>query len=74
MSENLESKYLKALLRERKIFGEPHPVVADTLNRLGGVYDSLKKSEKAEQFYRQSLEMREKLYGEEHPDVVSSLK
>ncbi len=73
MSDNLEDKYLKALQLEKQVFGVPHSIVANTLNRLGTVYDQQQNYELAEQYYRQSLEMSQQLFGEKHPSVAGSM-
>ncbi len=73
MSDHSEEKYLKALQLEKQIFGVPHSIVANTINRLGAVYDQQQNYELAEQYYRQSLRMRIKLFGEEHPSVAGSM-
>ncbi len=70
MSDNLEEKYLKALQLEKQVFGVPHSIVANTLNRLGAIYDQQQNYELAEQHYRQSLEMSTQLFGEEDPNTT----
>jgi len=63
----------EALNIRRHIFGEEHPDVAESLNKLALLLDAKGDYAAAEPLYRQALAMRRKLLGEEHPDVAASI-
>ena len=50
-----------------------HPSVANTLNNLALLYDSMGAYEKALPLYQRALGIREKVLGPEHPDVATTL-
>ena len=51
----------------KKLLGEEHPDVANSLNNLAGLYKSQGRYEEAEPLYIQALDMRKKLLGDKHP-------
>ena len=57
----------------RRLLGEEHPYVADSLNNLGLLYHAMGRYEQAEPYSGKALDMRRRLLGEEHPYVASSL-
>jgi tetratricopeptide (TPR) repeat protein len=68
----------QALLREslamnRKLFGEVHPKIAQSLNNLGKAYFRAREYGPAEALFRESLAMNRKLFGEVHPEVSANL-
>jgi len=67
-----EPLYKQALEIFRKIYGEYHPDVAQSLNNLAGLYDDEGRYDKAESLYKQALEIRRKIYGEYHPNLATS--
>ncbi|HEY3275686.1 MAG TPA: CHAT domain-containing tetratricopeptide repeat protein, partial [Syntrophorhabdaceae bacterium] len=56
-----------------KALGKDHLEVAETLNSLGGLYQSRGAIKEAEQYFRRSLDIREKAFGKYHPAVAESL-
>ncbi|WP_411871945.1 tetratricopeptide repeat protein [Vulcanococcus limneticus] len=54
-------------------FGPDHPEVANTLNNLANLLDTLARYEEAEPFYRCALAIKEAAYGPDHPEVASTL-
>ena len=75
-----EGKYSTAIplaesvltIRE-KVLGQEHPLVAESLNNLAGLYKKQGNYQKAESLYQRSLAINEKVLGPEHPDVAQSL-
>ena len=64
-----------ALKIREKIWSEPHPRVAGSLQQLGQVREIQGKDAEAESLYKQSLAMYEKTYANDHhPEVVGLLK
>ncbi|MEH2152210.1 CHAT domain-containing protein, partial [Nostoc sp.] len=57
----------------KRLLGEEHPDVAQSLNQLATLYNRQGRYADAEPLSRQALEMRKRLLGEEHPDVANSL-
>jgi tetratricopeptide (TPR) repeat protein len=57
----------------RRLLGEEHPDVAQSLNNLASLYYSQGRYAQAEQLIQQALELTRHLLGEEHPDVATSL-
>ena len=65
-------------LYPKERFPDGHPELADSLNNMGGVLQSLGESGKALPYYEQALAMNQKLYPKErfpdgHPDLAGSL-
>ena len=69
-----ESWYEKCLEITRSRLGENHPDVAESLNNLANLYNSMGHYEQAKPLLVQALEMRKNLLGENHPDVARSLR
>jgi len=65
--------YQKSLAMRRKIYGEEHPSIAQSLSNLGSAFSQQGDLSAALECFSQSLEMRRKLHGPEHPYVASSL-
>ncbi|MBI3850249.1 MAG: serine/threonine protein kinase [Verrucomicrobia bacterium] len=62
-----------ALAIRRKVLGNMHTAVADSLEALGYVlWDQMKLTE-AEALHREALTIRKKLLGNDHPAIASSL-
>jgi hypothetical protein len=59
-----------ALAVRRKLLGDEHPAVAQSLSSLGLLLRHRADYEAAERVYREALAMRRKLLGEEHPDLA----
>jgi tetratricopeptide (TPR) repeat protein len=68
------SKSLQALiLIKKRLLGEAHPDVADSLSNLARHYYFQGKYSEAEPLFLQALELKKRLLGEAHPDVADSL-
>jgi tetratricopeptide (TPR) repeat protein len=57
----------------RKVFGENHPDMAESLNNLAEVLREQDKYEEAEPLYRKSPDISRKVFGEDHPRVAISV-
>jgi eukaryotic-like serine/threonine-protein kinase len=68
-----ESLNLRVLGIYRRIYGEGHPLVADTLINLGAIEYERGHYAAAERFDRQALEINEAWYGKDHPEIGSDL-
>ena len=64
--------YEKALIINKKIFGEEHASVATSYNNLGSVYQHLGQYNEAKEYHEKALIIRKKIFGEEHADVAAS--
>ena len=62
----------KALMIDKKIFGEDHGSVATGYNNLALVYYDLKEYNQAKQLYEKALTIRKKIFGEDHAHVATS--
>jgi tetratricopeptide (TPR) repeat protein len=71
--ELAEPPYLQALERLKKVLGNDHPDVAQSLNNLAALYHHQGRYEDAEPLYLQALELWKKVLGNDHPDVAQSL-
>ena len=58
----------------KRLLGEQHPDVANSLNNLASLYVSQGRLKEAEPLYKQALQMYKHLRGEQHPDVATSLE
>ncbi|NCR97367.1 MAG: tetratricopeptide repeat protein, partial [Microcystis aeruginosa L311-01] len=65
--------YLQALDLRKRLLGDNHPHVADSLSNLAGLYDFQGRYTEAEPLYLQALDLRKRLLGDNHPDVALSL-
>lgn len=61
-----------SLSLRRRLHGQEHVEIAESLNVLGGVYQDQGDYEGAEVAFRQALEMRRSLHGDQHFDVAES--
>jgi tetratricopeptide (TPR) repeat protein/transcriptional regulator with XRE-family HTH domain len=68
-----QSLFQQALAIRERVFGFEHPVVAESLNRLGLLARLQSDCEQAEKFHKQALAIREKTLGVEHPTTAESL-
>jgi tetratricopeptide (TPR) repeat protein len=71
--EEAEPLYLDALAMRKRLLGEAHPAVANSLNNLAALYASQGRYEEAEPLYLDALAMGQRLLGEAHPAVAKSL-
>ncbi len=62
-----------ALALREKLYGKEHPDVASSLQKIGGVLNSLGRLTEAETCYRQALAMEQKLLGPTNLAVAESL-
>ena len=69
----VEPIYFQALELRKKLFGDVHTSVAQSLNKLAIFYRFRGRYTEAEPLYLQALDMRRKLLGKEHLDVAQSL-
>jgi eukaryotic-like serine/threonine-protein kinase len=69
-SETLNRRVLEMY---RRLYGEHHPLVADTLINLGAIEFERGHYAAAEKFDRQSLAINEAWYGKDHPETASDL-
>ena len=63
----------KSLALRRRIHGEEHPEVAESLEALGALAQARGELDRAETLHRQALAMRQKLLGPDAPAVAESL-
>jgi eukaryotic-like serine/threonine-protein kinase len=68
-----ESLTRRALVIDRQLHGERHPLVADDLVNLGAVQYERGNYADAEDFYRQALNIVRAWYGPDHPEVAADL-
>ena len=58
---------------QRKLYGERHPLVADTFINLGSIEFQLGHFKESEQFNRQGLEIIQAWYGKDHPETADAM-
>jgi len=63
----------EALALRKKVLGDNHPGVADSLNDFAEMLFASGKHSEAAELHREVLAMRRKLFGNEHADVAQSL-
>lgn len=63
----------RSLALRRQVYGEEHPMVAESLEALGTLAQARGDLDRAEALHRQALEMRQKLLGPDDPAVAESL-
>ncbi len=68
-----ESLNRRVLGMYRRIYGEGHPLVADTLINLGAIKYERGQYAAAEKYDRQALAINEAWYGKDHPEIGSDL-
>lgn len=61
----------RVLAMHRQLYGERHPLVADTLINLGAIKFDLGDYKEAEAFDRRALDIDRAFYGNEHPETAS---
>ncbi|MEM9265723.1 MAG: tetratricopeptide repeat protein [Cyanobacteria bacterium P01_F01_bin.13] len=71
--KDAEQLFRRAITLNRRLFGEEHPDVAQSLNDLAELYYHQGHYSEAEPLYQEALKMRKQLLSEEHPDVATSL-
>lgn len=70
ISESLNQRVLTV---NRKLYGERHPLVADTLINLGAIQFQKGNYGGAEQFNRQALDIVQSWYGKVHPETADAM-
>ena len=55
----------KALMIDKRIFGEDHADVASSYSHLASVYCSLEEYNQAKELYERALSIRKKIFGED---------
>ena len=63
----------RVLGMNRQLYGERHPLVADTLINLGAIQLDLGHYQEAEALDRQALEIDRAFYGNDHPETASAM-
>jgi tetratricopeptide (TPR) repeat protein len=63
----------KALEIRQQVLGPRHPLYADSLNNLAGLYQAQGEYAKAEPLYRHALDLTGQVLGERHPNYAASL-
>ena len=63
----------RVLAMNRELYGEHHPLVADTLINLGAIQFQLGHYKESEQFNRQALEIIQSWYGKDHPETADTM-
>lgn len=70
--DDAEPLLREALKRQKELFGDEHPEVADSLDELALLLH-LKGDTTVEPLYRQALDLRRRLFGTQHPQTIESL-
>ncbi|MBZ5704183.1 MAG: serine/threonine-protein kinase [Acidobacteriia bacterium] len=63
----------RVLEMNRRLYGERHPLVADTLINLGSIQFQLGHYRESEQFNRQALDIVQSWYGKDHPETADAM-
>jgi serine/threonine-protein kinase len=63
----------RALAMQRQIYGDRHPLVADTLINLGALEFQAGHYPESERFNRQALDIVQAWYGPNHPETADSM-
>lgn len=71
--DQAETHLTAALEIRHRLFGDPHPSVAETLNAQGLLAKTMGRYDQAERLYRRALDMRRSLLGEDHADVAETM-
>ncbi|MEK8021880.1 MAG: tetratricopeptide repeat protein [Candidatus Parabeggiatoa sp.] len=71
--ESAKLLYERALAIRKKVFGQEHPDVAESLNDLALLYKTQGKYDEAEKGYKRALAIRQKVLGQESLEVAESL-
>lgn len=72
--ENAIGCYQKALKIRLEVFGENHPIVAQSYTSIGSVHMNLKKYELALEYYQNALRIRLKTLDGPHSNLVDSYR
>ncbi len=67
------ASYPRILAMRRQVYGERHPLVADTLGSMAAVQSDLGYYPEAERLDRQSLDIIQAYYGSDHPKTANRL-
>ncbi len=68
-----EQMHLKALNMKKRLLGEQHPHVAESLNNLAVLYDRLFKYSQAESLFLEALRILKRIFASEHPKIASTM-
>jgi serine/threonine-protein kinase len=68
-----ESLNQRVLTIERRLYGERHPLVADTLINLGAIQFQKGNYVESEKFNRQALDIVQSWYGKVHPETADAM-
>jgi serine/threonine-protein kinase len=71
--ETSDSLNRRVLVMQRQLYGERHPLVADTLINLGAIQFQRGHYGEAEQFNRQALDIVQSWYGKDHPETADTM-
>ena len=63
----------QVLAMQRQLYGERHPLVADTLINLGSIQFQLGHYSDAERYNRQALDIVQSFYGKDHPETADTM-
>jgi serine/threonine-protein kinase len=63
----------QVLAMQRQLYGESHPLVADTLINLGSIQFQLGHYGEAERYERQALDIVQTFYGKDHPETADTM-
>ena len=69
--EAAEPLYVDALAMRKKLLGEEHPDVAQSMNNLAALYRIQGKYEAAEPLYVDAIKILETVLGNEHPWTIT---
>src|SRR5262249_40239240 len=69
-----EARAREALAIRRKIFGNDHPAIAESLTTLANALMDQDKTEEAKANLREALEIRKRRFGAEDPALAETLK
>ena len=67
-----EDLFHQVLELDRKLLGNDHPYVANTLRRLGDLRTGAGKTAQAEELFRQALDIQRKSFPEDHWEVANT--
>jgi serine/threonine-protein kinase len=68
-----ESLNQRVLTIDRRLYGERHPLVADTLINLGAIQFQKGNYAESEKFNRQALDIVQSWYGKVHPETADAM-
>lgn len=63
----------RVLAMQRQLYGERHPLVADTLINLGAIQFQWGHYGEAERYARQALDIVQSWYGKDHPETADTM-